>query len=133
MRITKTKLGTLTMIVALSPLGVLWFGRQVGASKIRYSVVIPADIPAEILLHPKQGVPFPRNGPELYASSHQRGWNECLEDFRAGKLTAESGPIAKQQFADQARAEADGYRDCRTELSRLIEIHGTLPVRVANR
>jgi len=133
MRNRATKLAVMIAFAAILCSFGIWFQREIQFSKVTYSLALPSDIPDEILLHPKRETPFRASAHDLYANSHRRGWDECLADFREGRLTADSEPVSKQQFGIEAEAEAVGYKDCKTELSRLIARHGRLRVRSANR
>ena len=91
---------------------------------LTYSVTVPSHIPETMTFHPKYAPPEQRKARRMYKHAHRCGWDECIADFKSGRLTDKSRPTLKQQYGLTEKAEIDGYTQCRKAIYALIEKHG---------
>lgn len=94
------------------------------AIELKYSVKVPTFAKKEMIFHPKHDNPYKDNAFKMYKRAHERGWKECLELFRSGKLTKKSCPTIKQQYGLEMDAEFAGFDQCKAAIFKLIDKHG---------
>lgn len=82
---------------------------------IEYHVEFPSDWPRILEMPEKDGTTRVEIAREWYAWFHREGWNLCLDDFLAGRvtLTGKVPPIGGgAESGWSAEARADGYHRC---------------------
>jgi hypothetical protein len=108
----------LLLLACVAPLGC---GRpKLDADPPGYELVIPDDVPEDLILVDKEGTQHEGNGRELYAGGHWYGWRQCWEKHQQGRVDPQDESAAynymPQTYGIVARGFADGFRACQRYL-----------------
>lgn len=82
-------------------------------------VVIPHNVPEQVILRDKEGFPSRGNGRELCAAAYKAGWVDFWKRYKENRIDLtdpEAGPQIPQGFVIESHGHIAGFTACRDAL-----------------
>lgn len=108
-------------LLVLACMALIGCNRQIpDADPPGYELVIPDDVPENLILKDKDGAQHEGNGRQLYARGHRYGWQTCWEEHQKGRVALRDQRAAQnyipQAYGVEARGFVDGFKGCQQYL-----------------
>lgn len=108
-------IGFLACILIAAAVGKCWQALSVPELP-GYTLEVPEDVPAHLVLVDKEGKQHDGNGRELYSRGHREGWKRCWLLYQQGELDPRDEAAVQHwipgDYGIVGRGFIDGFKGC---------------------